>query len=39
MTDLKVEEVNVHIQGIVTEKEAQTVDPDNLFDEESNGEE
>ena len=39
MTDLKVEEVNVHIQGIVTEKEVQTVDPDNLFDEESNGEE
>ncbi|MDO4855349.1 MAG: Asp23/Gls24 family envelope stress response protein [Limosilactobacillus gorillae] len=34
MTDLTVSEVNVHVQGIVTPKEAQTVDPDNLFEQE-----
>lgn len=40
MTDLTVTEVNVHVQGIITEKEAQAFDPDNLFEqEESNGEE
>lgn len=33
MTDLTVTEVNVHIQGIVTPKEEQQVDPDNLFGE------
>jgi uncharacterized alkaline shock family protein YloU len=34
MTDLTVSEVNVHVQGIITPKEAQTVDPDNLFEQE-----
>lgn len=33
MTDLTVAEVNVHIQGIVTPKAEQQVDPDNLFGE------
>ena len=33
MTDLKVKEVNVHIKGIVTSKEDQQVDPNDLFGE------
>lgn len=41
MTDLRVSEVNVHIQGVIPEKTTQAVDPDNLFDdndESENGE-
>lgn len=39
MTGLKVTEVNVHVQGVVPEKTASTVDPNNPFaDEEENGE-
>ncbi|MGY0266650.1 Asp23/Gls24 family envelope stress response protein [Limosilactobacillus fermentum] len=34
MTDLTVSEVNVHVQGVVTSKEEQVVDPDNLFEQE-----
>ncbi|GIC74527.1 hypothetical protein LFLT20_15310 [Limosilactobacillus fermentum] len=34
MTDLTVSEVNVHVQGVVTPKEEQVVDPDNLFGQE-----
>ncbi|KRL27303.1 alkaline shock protein [Limosilactobacillus frumenti DSM 13145] len=33
MTDLTVGEVNVHIKGIVPPKNDQTVDPDNMFDD------
>lgn len=35
MTDLRLNEVNVHIEGVIPEKATQTVDPDNLFDDES----
>ncbi|ANU51529.1 Asp23/Gls24 family envelope stress response protein [Limosilactobacillus reuteri] len=38
MTDLKVKEVNVHIKGIVTSKEDQQVDPNDLFGEHFNDE-
>lgn len=38
MTDLKVKEVNVHIKGIVTSKEDQQVDPNDLFGEHLNDE-
>src|SRR5699024_149085 len=38
MTDLKVKGVNVHIKGIVTTKEDQQVDPNDLFGEQLNGE-
>ncbi len=42
MTDLQVNEVNVHIEGVIPEKTTQAVDPDNLFgdddDESENGE-
>ncbi|WP_076459371.1 Asp23/Gls24 family envelope stress response protein [Limosilactobacillus caccae] len=38
MTDLKVKEVNVHIKGIVTAKEDQQVDPDDLFGEHEDSE-
>ena len=34
VTDLTVSEVNVHVQGVVTPKEEQVVDPDNLFGQE-----
>ncbi|GAX02735.1 alkaline shock protein [Secundilactobacillus pentosiphilus] len=36
MTDLHVNEVNVHIQGVIPEKTTQAVDPDNLFDDNDN---
>lgn len=41
MTNLEVQEVNVHVQGIVTvEKDDQGIDPENIFGQkESNGEE
>ena len=41
MTNLSVAAVNVHVQGIMPEKEPQAaLDPDKLFEqEESNGEE
>ncbi|WP_283678221.1 Asp23/Gls24 family envelope stress response protein [Lentilactobacillus sp. Marseille-Q4993] len=35
MTELTVSEVNVHVQGVVPEKTASTVDPNNPFAEES----
>lgn len=42
MTDLQVNEVNVHIEGVIPERTTQAVDPDNLFgdddDESENGE-
>lgn len=38
MTDLHVNEVNVHIQGVIPEKTTQAVDPDNLFDDNDNNE-
>ena len=38
MTDLKVKEVNVHIKGIVTSKEDQQVDPNDLSGEHLNDE-
>lgn len=38
MTDIKVKEVNVHIKGIVTSKEDQQVDPNDLFGEHLNDE-
>ena len=38
MTDLKVKEVNVHIKEIVTSKEDQQVDPNDLFGEHLNDE-
>ena len=38
MTDLKVKEVNVHIKGIVTSKEDQQVDANDLFGEHLNDE-
>ncbi|VDG31247.1 alkaline shock protein [Lactobacillus plantarum JDM1] [Lactiplantibacillus mudanjiangensis] len=34
MTDLALNEVNVHITGIVTEKTESTIDPNNLFGDE-----
>ena len=37
MTGIELAAVNVHIQGMVPEKEEPTVDPNNLFDE--NGDE
>lgn len=33
MTDLDVQEVNVHVQGVITEKEEQQVDPNDIFGE------
>ena len=38
MTGLKLDVVDVHIQGIVPEKQEPTIDPNNPFAEE-NGEE
>lgn len=38
MTGLKIDVVDVHVQGIVPEKQEQTIDPNNPFAEE-NGEE
>lgn len=38
MTDLKVTEVNVHIEGIIPEKSEQQVDPDDIFAEHGNEE-
>ncbi|TLQ20639.1 Asp23/Gls24 family envelope stress response protein [Lentilactobacillus parafarraginis] len=39
MTGLKVHEVNVHVQGVIPEKTMNTVDPNNPFADEENGEE
>ncbi len=36
MTDLSVKEVNVHVQGVITEKEEQQVDPNDIFGEHEN---
>ncbi len=36
MTDLDVKEVNVHVQGVITEKEEQQVDPNDIFGEHEN---
>lgn len=33
MTDLTVSEVNIHVKGIISKKEDQTVDPDDIFGE------
>jgi uncharacterized alkaline shock family protein YloU len=38
MTDLKIQEVNVHIEGMVPEKSEQKVDPNDIFAENENGE-
>ncbi|WP_178195508.1 Asp23/Gls24 family envelope stress response protein [Ligilactobacillus sp. Marseille-Q7487] len=38
MTGLEITQVDVHVQGVVPEKQEPTVDPNNLFGEE-NGEE
>ena len=38
MTDLKIKEVNVHIEGVVTEKVEQQIDPNDIFAEDGNGE-
>lgn len=38
MTDLHVEVVNVHVQGINTEKPQSDIDPNNIFGEQSNNE-
>ncbi|UDM32634.1 Asp23/Gls24 family envelope stress response protein [Lentilactobacillus laojiaonis] len=39
MTDLNVQEVNVHVEGVVPEKETlSTVDPNNPFANNENGE-
>lgn len=37
MTDLDLREVNVHVEGIIPEKTAQQVDPDNLFNQTDEG--
>lgn len=34
MTDLQLAEVNIHVVGVVPEKIAQMIDPENLFDEQ-----
>ncbi len=39
MTGLRVHEVNVHVQGVIPEKKISTVDPNNPFADEENGEE
>ncbi len=40
MTEIKVHEVNVHVQGVIPEKTTSTVDPNNPFaDDEENGDE
>lgn len=38
MTNLTVGEVNVHIEGVVTEKVEQQIDPNDIFAEDGNGE-
>lgn len=38
MTGLEISGVDVHVQGVIPEKQEQTIDPNNLFGEE-NGEE
>ena len=38
MTGLKLQTVNVHIEGVISQKEEQVVDPDNIFAED-NGDE
>ncbi|HJE44744.1 Asp23/Gls24 family envelope stress response protein [Levilactobacillus namurensis] len=37
MTDLDLHEVNVHVEGVIPEKTAQQVDPDNLFNQPDEG--
>ncbi|HIW72152.1 MAG TPA: Asp23/Gls24 family envelope stress response protein [Candidatus Levilactobacillus faecigallinarum] len=37
MTDLDLREVNVHVEGVIPEKTAQQVDPDNLFNQPDEG--
>ncbi|KRM99529.1 Asp23/Gls24 family envelope stress response protein [Loigolactobacillus rennini] len=37
MTDLKLSEVNIHVVGVIPEKLANSVDPDNLFAEDDDG--
>lgn len=40
MTGLKLKTVNVHVVGVVPKKqEKQTIDPNNIFEEEDNGDE
>lgn len=38
MTGIEISGVDVHVQGVIPEKQEQTIDPNNLFGEE-NGEE
>ncbi|GAA3614801.1 Asp23/Gls24 family envelope stress response protein [Secundilactobacillus similis] len=38
MTDLRLSEVNVHIEGVIPEKTTQAVDPNNLFDDDDESE-
>ncbi|EEI18675.1 Asp23/Gls24 family envelope stress response protein [Lentilactobacillus hilgardii] len=38
MTGLQVHEVNVHVQGVIPEKTTSSVDPNNPFADEENGE-
>ena len=38
MTGIEILGVDVHVQGVIPEKQEQTIDPNNLFGEE-NGEE
>ena len=38
MTDLKVATVNVHVQGINTEKPESDIDPNDIFGTQSNDE-
>ncbi|MFD1672792.1 Asp23/Gls24 family envelope stress response protein [Agrilactobacillus yilanensis] len=33
MTDLKVDEINIHVVGLIPEKEAQKLDPSTLFND------
>ena len=37
MTGLEIQEVDVHVEGIMPEKQPATVDPDNLFADEEEG--
>ena len=37
MMDLDLREVNVHVEGVIPEKTAQQVDPDNLFNQTDEG--
>lgn len=37
MTGLEIQEVDVHVEGIMPERQPATVDPDNLFADEEEG--